>query len=149
MTLPVNVKFDMGQLEALLGRYARNAKQVKNFLDIAGSDVATAIDDLIQSEGDGQWDPLSVVTEKLHPRRVGGKLLQGPTGQLANMQIEPGGNYVDIISPAPYGIYHHTGTEKVRGWVHSDKGMPARDFLAIDLGATLDKSGEAILAEIV
>jgi phage gpG-like protein len=146
MTLPVNVKFDMRKLNKLLERYETNARSIS--MDIVGGTVAAAIDDLIQSEGGGNWEPFSPVTLKLHPRRRGGSLLQA-TGQLANMQVDSDRNWTTITSPAPYAIYHHTGTNRVRGWVFSDEGMPKRDFLDIDMDATLEKAAQLILADIV
>jgi phage gpG-like protein len=146
MALPVNVKFDMRQLEMLLSHYEGKARSIP--MSIVGETVAAAIDDLIESEGDGSWKRFSPVTLKLHPNRRGGKLLQA-TGRLANMQIRSGTNWVDVESPAPYAIYHHMGTDQVRGWVESDEGMPQRDFLDIDMVSTLEEAAGLILADIV
>jgi phage gpG-like protein len=136
----------MRQLEALISKFEGNARAVP--MAVIGETFATAMDDLIQSEGDGNWDPFSPVTLRVHPRRRGGKLLQD-TGLLANFQIGTGPNWIDILSPAPYARYQQEGTRRTRGMVYSDDGIPARDFTDIDMDAALAESADLVLQELV
>jgi len=132
--LSVKVHIDTSELEKAIGQYS---SRVKNFsMDIAGTALITATDDLIQSEGakgtDGPWDPFSPETLRRHPRRVGGKLLQD-TGLLANIQTtQRGPESVTIASPAPYAGNH----------------LDTRDFFALKFGDVLDDLGNTSLQEI-
>jgi len=116
---------------------------------IIAETVVTAIDDLIQSQGNGNWPFFSPVTFKVHPDRIGGKLLQGPTGQLANVQPESRPGLATVTSPAPYAQYQQEGTSITWGLIHSRDGIPARDFMGIDLVSTLEDACGLIVQEVV
>ena len=122
----VDVGIDVSQLVAQLEEFITDAKGFP--MAIIGETFITAIDDLIQSEGNGQWEGFSESTLRRNPKRKGGELLQD-TGLLANIQSETGPDYWQGESPAPYAKWHVNGT----------KHMPKRDFLDIDMEQTLDE----------
>lgn len=144
----VNVHFDMRELESAIGSIYEQVQDVA--LPIIGETVSAAVDELIQSEGatgtQGPWKPFSPNTFKpdIHPRRRGGKLLQD-TGLLADIQTEIGYEVVDVLSPAPYGVYQKEGVNP-NPWPGFDP-IPSRDYLAIDLEKVLEEAAESILEE--
>ena len=127
------------ELEGRLTGYVRRARNLS--MSAIADGLITAVDDLIQSEGEDRWPDLLPSTVRRHPERAAGQLLQD-TGLLASIQQSPdspGPDWVQIESPAPYGWYHVEGT----------KHMTARNYLAIDLGRVLEQSAEVISQEIV
>jgi phage gpG-like protein len=142
----VTVNVDTRKLQKVLADFGARADAV-NIEGIVGEAVLTAMDDLVDSNGDGSWPDFSPVTLKVHPRRVGGELLRD-TGQLVAFQVLTLPGQAIVKSPAPYAEYHQTGTKKTRGMVYSDEGIPKRDFTAIDLKATLDEACATIVSEI-
>lgn len=137
----VKAIFTTTSLEDVLIAYVRRTESLP--LDIITEGLVTAIDDVIQSEGYGEWPDLAPSTLRRHPRRRGGQLLQD-TGQLANIQHMPGSpgpDFVEVGSPAPYAIYH---TSKQKRSV-----IPLRDFLDIDMTTVLDGIGDDIMKELV
>lgn len=142
----VTVTVDTRKLQKVLADFGARADAV-NVEGIVAEHVLTAMDDLVDSDGNGQWDPFSEVTLRVHPRRVGGELLRD-TGQLVAFQIRTLPGMAEVASPAPYGEDHQLGTKKTRGLVYSDEGIPKRDFTAIDLKATLDEACATIVSEI-
>jgi len=113
--------------------------RVKGFpMSVIAVRLLTEVSDLIESEGGGEWEPLSPNTLKRRPRRIGGKLLQD-RGILANMQPSSGSNWAQATSPATYGGYHVTGT----------KWMPKRDFTGINLSRFLEMAADDILQEVI
>lgn len=143
----VSVNVDTRKLQKVLADFGARADAV-NIEGIVGEVVLTAMDDLVDSNGDGQWADFSPATFEMHPRRVGGELLRD-TGQLVAFQILTTPGRATVRSPAPYAEYHQKGTKKLRGWVSSDDhGIPKRDFTAIDMKATLDEACATIVSEI-
>lgn len=140
MSEPVKAVFVTTKLEEALTMYARRLNGMP--MDILAEGLITAVDDLIQNEGNGQWPDLAPSTLRRHPRRRGGSLLQD-TGQLANIQQaagSPGPDWVEVASPAPYAIYHVSqGTRRV---------IPLRDFLDIDFATVLDDIAVDVMKEI-
>jgi phage gpG-like protein len=143
----VTVNVDMRKLQKALRDFDQRADAV-NVEGIVAETVLTAMDDLMESNGNGQWPPFSEVTLRVHPRRVGGELLRD-TGLLAAFQPSSGPGWAEVRSPAPYAEYHQKGTKKTRGLVYSDDGIPKRDFTGIDMKATLDEACTAIAEAIV
>jgi phage gpG-like protein len=142
----VSVNVDTRKLQKVLADFGARADAV-NIEGIVGEAVLTAMDDLVDSNGNGQWAPFSEVTLRVHPRRVGGELLRD-TGRLVAFQVLTLPGQATVRSPAPYAEYHQLGTKKTRGLVYSDDGIPKRDFTAIDLKATLDEACATIVSEI-
>lgn len=142
-SVQVDVSALVRELERIGGRVAHIP------MEVLGEGISTAMSDLLDSEGNGQWEALSDVTLVLHPYRRGGKLLQGRTNVLSAYQTTTGPDWAMVRSPAPYAIFHHTGTSKVRGWVHSDRGMPQRDLLGIDLDAVVEDVARIVSAMAV
>jgi phage gpG-like protein len=118
-------------------------------LPVLGEIIQTAVEEVIQTEGaagtDGPWEPFSPTTLKLNPKRRGGQLLQD-TGLLARLQIRRGMDWVEVRSPAPYAGFHVTGVRQ--NGIPNLGPVPARNFLAIDLGRILERAAEAVAAEI-
>lgn len=138
--MAVKVEFITDQFQGVLLAY--NARKRAIPLNIIAQGLITAIDDRLQSEGNGQWLPLKSSTLERHPNRQGGSLLQDD-GILAQIQQSPGSpnpNWVEVMSPATYAVYHTS--DKPR------KVIPLRDFLAIDMPRVLDQIGTMLLAEI-
>lgn len=126
-------------LEGVLTGYIRRNRSLSMSTIAAG--LITAVDDLIQNEGDGRWPDLAASTIKRHPHRRGGSLLQD-TGLLASIQESPdspGPDWVQVESPAPYSWYHVSGT----------RNMPERDFLLVDFARVLEQAADEIAQEIV
>ena len=142
----VTVNVDTRKLQKVLADFGARADAV-NIEGIVAEHVLTAMDDLVDSDGNGSWPDFSPVTLKVHPRRVGGELLRD-TGLLVAFQVSTPPGQAIVSSPAPYGEYHQLGTRKTRGMVYSDEGIPKRDFTAIDLKATLDEACATIVSEI-
>jgi phage gpG-like protein len=107
-------------------------------MELIAEGLVGAVDDLIQSEGNGEWQPLSPNTLKRRPRRIGGKLLQD-RGFLANIQPSHGDNWAEARSPAPYAGFHITGT----------KHMDARDWTAVDLNDVMETFLDQVMEEAV
>jgi phage gpG-like protein len=144
----VSVKVDMRQLQRALDHFDRRA-DAANIEGIVAETVLTAMDDLVESQGNGQWPPFSPVTLKIHPERKGAKLLQ-LTGKLIAFQATSGPGFAEVKSPAPYGEYQQRGTTRLRGLVYSDDhGIPARDFTGIDMKGTLEEACASIVRAIV
>jgi len=138
--MTVKVEFITDQFQGVLLAY--NARKRAIPLDVIAQSLITAIDDRLQSEGNGQWLPLQNTTLERHPNRLGGSLLQD-TGLLAQIQQSPGSpnpNWVEVMSPAKYAIYHTSDRPR--------KVIPLRDFLAIDMPRVLEQIGNTLLAEI-
>jgi phage gpG-like protein len=142
----VTVNVDMRKLQKVLRDFDQRTDAV-NIEGIVAETVLTAMDDLMESDGNGQWPPFSEVTLRVHPKRVGGQLLRD-TGQLAAFQPSSGPGWAQVRSPAPYAEYHQKGTTKTRGLVYSDEGIPKRDFTAINMKATLDEACASIVSAI-
>lgn len=138
----VDISVDMSELQ---GELSKIGDRVDLALPIIGEVLVTAIDELIQSEGaagtEGEWEPFSPVTFKIHPRREGGKLLQD-TGELANMQTEIGPDFVEVFSPAPYAGYQMDGVDP--NPIPEFGPIPARDPFAIDLDDVLGEACQLI-----
>lgn len=136
----VDINVDVSDLNAVLAGYIRRSNNLDT--SVISSILATEIDDVIQSEGKagekGEWDEFSPVTFDLHPRRIGGMLLQD-TGVLANIQESSGGFWGMAESPAEYAHWHVTGTGN----------MPERDFLAVELNRVTDEVADTLMQEIV
>jgi hypothetical protein len=136
----VRAVFVTTHLEETLKAYVRRLDGIP--IEVLADGLITAIDDEIQSEGQGEWPDFADSTLKRHPERKGGQLLQD-TGQLANIQHMPGSpgpDFVEVGSPAPYAIYHTSPKPR--------KQIPLRDFLDIDMPAVLDGIADDILREI-
>jgi phage gpG-like protein len=142
----VTVNLDTRKLQKVLRDFDQRAEAV-NIEGIVAETVLTAMDDLMESNGNGQWPPFSEVTLRVHPKRVGGQLLRD-TRQLAAFQPSSGPGWAEVKSPAPYAEYHQKGTKKTRGLVYSDEGIPKRDFTAINMKATLDEACNSIVSAI-
>lgn len=141
-----DVHFDVTELERELRKLGQDVENIP--LSIITEGLITAIDDEIQSEGQGQWPALSDVTLALHPKRIGGRLLQD-LGELANLQATEGPDWVEVASPAPYASFHVTGTEQMNIFqTYAPHKMPARNFLDIDIERVLNEAAEAILLEV-
>jgi len=134
------VEFNTDELERAVEGIGARAGSIP-LGDIA-EELKIGIDDVLQAEGaiagGTKWDPLSPNTVKRHPRRAGRPLLQA-TSTLANIQTRTGPNFAEASSPARYAGFHVSGTSR----------MVKRDFLAIDLAATLEIMGDIILQDIV
>ncbi len=133
----VDVTLDVVDLERVVDSVGWRVKDIP--MSLLGEGMITAIDELIQSEGDGKWTPFAASTLLRHPRRAGGLLLQN-TGLLANLQMETGPDWVEVESPAPYSYWHTVGTKRTK--------MPARDFLAVDMGAVLEELADLVADEV-
>ena len=107
-------------------------------MDLIAAGLVGAVDDVIETEGSGSWEPLASSTLRRRPRRVGGSLLQD-RGLLANIQPSHGPDWAQVESPAPYSGFHITGT----------KFMPARDWTDIDLETVMDEFIDQIMDEAV
>lgn len=143
----MQIYVDTSNLEKALDAIGRDATAAD--LDVLGEIVSTAVDDVIQSQGNGQWPWLSATTLKLHPKRRGGKLLQD-RGHLANLQTSRGPGYVKVRSPAPYAGFHITGTKQKNIYrANAPHTMPVRDFMDIDFESALDELADTILREII
>lgn len=126
------VNVDLSDLNVVIGGIER---RVDTFpMSLISEGLANAIDEHIQSEGEGEWDPLSPTTLALRPRRIGGMLLQD-RGLLGNIQTTEGPDWAEAASPAPYAGFHITGT----------KHMVARDWTDIDLEMVLEQFAEEVL----
>lgn len=126
------------ELEGVLSCYVRRNRNLS--METITQGLITAIDDYIQNEGDGSWEPFRASTLRRHPRRRGGQLLQD-SGLLANIQPSPdspGPDWVQVESPAPYGWHHVEGT----------RNMDARNYLAVDLGQVLEQAAEQLAVEV-
>jgi len=143
----VTVNVDMSRLAKAVRNFEERC-DAANIEGIVAETVLTAMDDLMESNGNGQWPPFSDVTLRVHPKRVGGQLLRD-TGLLSRFQPSSGPGFAQVKSPAPYAEYHQKGTKKTRGLVYSDDGIPKRDFTAIDMKATLEEACAIIVREIV
>ena len=111
------------------------AHDVETFpMELVAEGLVGAIDDQIDSEGRGEWKPLSPNTIRRRPRRRFGTLLQD-RGLLANVQPTHGTDWAEVASPAPYAGFHITGTEF----------MPARDWTDIDLDDVMEGFTEQIM----
>lgn len=132
----VDVQFDMRDLAEKLDYYGVKAESFP--MSLLSEGLVEAIDDEIQSEGQGTWDGFSPETLRRHPRRQGGLLLQD-TGQLASIQAEEGADYAEAWSPAPYAKWHVGGTSR----------MEARNFLDINLDDVLEQLAEVFVDEVV
>jgi phage gpG-like protein len=134
------VDFDTVEVRRELATLSVKASNVSMWR--VGVVLSTAIDDLIQNQGEGgeqgKWPDFSPETLRRNPKRRGGMLLQD-TGLLAQMQVDAKGHSVVVSSPAPYAHWHADGTRR----------MPRRDFLAIDLNESLKEIVDLITEQIV
>lgn len=145
------VKFAMDELVAIVDKMRDRADTVPRApLALI---IADAIEEEIETEGHGDWAEFSPATIAMHPMtkkgkkisrsRAGGKLLQS-TGKLANIQTKSSHKWVKAFSPAKkYAHYHVTGTRRF-----GRQYMPARDFLAVDLDAVIERIGVVFLEEM-
>jgi len=142
----VDVHFDMSELERAIGSIYDQIQDVA--LPIIGETISSAVDEVIQSEGAagfrGPWPPFSLTTFKIHPRRIGGKLLQD-TGLLASIQIDTGPDWVEVASPAPYAAAQQEGV--AANPLPGCGPIPPRDFMAIYLEDVLEEAATSILEE--
>jgi len=134
----VGVFVDSSAVEKALNGYFERAANAS--LSVAGEILQEAIDAVLQSEGrvgsGGAWPQLSEAYLRRRPERSGGQMLQD-TGLLANTQVRVGPDWVEVLSPAEYAIYHVLGA-----------GVPKRDFLAIDEEKVLNEVGLLLMDEI-
>jgi hypothetical protein len=130
------VTVDVRGITGALDEYDKRVSSIRT--DFLAEGLSGAVDDVIQSEGFGNWPALSATTVMRHPERAGGKLLQDK-GQLASIQTRHGYNWAEAWSPAPYAGYHITGT----------KFMDARDWTDIKLGELLEDLAEIAVEQVV
>ncbi|MEA3225130.1 MAG: hypothetical protein U9Q07_04205 [Planctomycetota bacterium] len=138
----MSVTFDTRELEAIFRELVENAKNIPMVL--VAAPFVTAVDDEINSEGQGRWPPFSEVTFRFHPHRRGGKLLRD-TNVLSNIQVDNQQSIgkAKIFSPAKYAYKHANGYRKGK------ERIPKRDFLDINMEATTEKACIAVVQEIV
>ena len=128
----VIVDVDLSDIQTIFHGIER---RVRTFpMSILAEGLSNAIEEEIESEGQGSWERLSPNTLKRRPRRVGGKLLQD-RGLLANIQSAEGPDWAEAASPAPYAGFHVTGT----------KWMPPRDWTDVNMDSVLEQFVEEVL----
>jgi hypothetical protein len=132
----VKVNVDVSEITDWLMQYDEAIASIP--MPVIGELLAGAVEDTIQSEGFGGWEPLSPNTLKLRPRRIGGQLLQD-RGLLADIQTRDGYNWAEAWSPAPYAGFHITGTEH----------MDARDWTDINWAELLNSVEEFVMDRVV
>jgi len=138
----MSVTFDTKELEAIFKELVERTKNVP--MGLVAAPYVTAVDDEINTEGQGRWPPFSEVTFRFHPHRRGGKLLRD-TNVLANIQVEDMQSIglAKIFSPAKYAYKHANGYRKGK------ERIPKRDFLDINMDATTEKACVAIVTQIM
>lgn len=128
------VHFDLSDLVSVFNDIADSVESYP--MELVTTDMVGSVDELIDSQGNGEWDPLKDSTIRRHPRRAGGRLLQD-TGLLANIQPSNGPDWAEVASPAPYSGFHVTGT----------RNMVKRDWTDIDMDLLLDNILDAIMED--
>ncbi len=115
------------------------ARKIDNFEPIA-AEVAemlvAGVNDLVESEGDGAWAPMTADTLRLRRESQSSKLLQDTGHMVGGIVPSHDGTSASASSPAAYAGFHVQGT----------KHMPARDFLAV---ADDDAFMEAVIGVIL
>jgi hypothetical protein len=128
------VHFDLSGLVSVFDDMADSIESYP--MALIATDMVGSVDELIDSQGNGEWDPLKDSTIRRHPRRAGGRLLQD-IGLLANMQPSDGPDWAEVASPAPYSGYHVTGT----------RNMAKRDWTDINMDLLLDNILDSIMED--
>ena len=135
LTAGWHYKFDTSDFQRAVISLGHDAASID--MGVIANDIANAVDDLINSEGDGSWPELAPSTILRHPRRSGGMLLQD-TGHLAQMEMDSGPDWAEVRSSANYAGFHIDGT----------KNMPSRDWSDIDLDKLMNDAINEILEDI-
>lgn len=142
----IDVKIDASDLEKRLKKYALRDRNID--MSIAVQAMDAAMSDVISSEGakgnQGKWKPFSPVTFKIHPKRIGGQLLQD-TGILAAFDFDIKPREAEVYSPAPYAKHHVKGTKRKDGTEY----MPRRDFTDVKWGPLLEDIADSMMVEVV
>ncbi len=138
----MTVTFDTRELEGIFRELVERTKNVP--MALVAAPYVTAVDDEINSEGQGRWPPFSEVTFRYHPHRRGGKLLRD-TNKLASIQVQDQQSVglAKIFSPAKYAYKHADGYRK------GNVRIPQRDFLDINMEATTETACVAIVSQIM
>lgn len=140
MQNPIEIRFDMTDLERQLNRYSRNLRNINMY--VVGEIIRSAMEEVIETEGisgtQGKWEPFSPETLKRHPHRIGGTLLVD-SGKLSDFQIDVFSEDVSVFSPADYSEFFVTGT----------RNMPMRDPTAINWNGVLDDVIDYLSEEVI
>ena len=139
----VGVVFDLNA-EELFGVIADYKERGGNLRDVAESARAimkTAVDDLFDTEGNGQWKRSKRAEEE------GGKTLQDTDLLAQTIDTEAGDDWVLVGSNVPHGKFHlppeKSGHEVTMGI------MPVRDWLAIDEDEVMDDIADLMLDHLI
>ncbi len=135
----IEITLDVTSLNRALRRYQVKTQNLP--MDSFANLLLQEAEEMFASEGasgaEGAWRPLSPVTFKRNPRRIGGMILQA-TGATANIQVKEIAAFsVTVESPTAYAHFHLSGTD----------AMPRRDFFAFKFPKLLDAMADLVLQE--
>lgn len=104
------VQVDARELQQALQDMGAAAADLSPIMAVIAEDLATAVSDMYDTEGNGAWPPHAAST--LEKRRGGGRgarLLQD-TGRLAaSTEAEHGADYAEASTNTEYIVYHLEG----------------------------------------
>lgn len=126
----------MTELTLELGHFATNAQNQHDVNMQVAEILRALIDDKFESEGPG-WEKLSDAT-LIRRRGTGSRILQDSGHLAGSFTSYAGPDFAKVVTNVEYAGFHVVGTEN----------MPARDFLAIDEEAALEKIANLVLESI-
>jgi len=99
-------------LDPILRDLGRKADDASPIMAIIAEDLAAAVSDRYESEGDGEWPPLADATLRL--RRAGGAKILQDSGILAgSTQPSHGPDFAEATTDVDYIKFHLDGGEKI------------------------------------
>lgn len=134
------VEIDVRELQALINEFERRGKSFSRITPTVASILTTAVEDEFNTEGHGQWPPLSAAT--VAKRRGTTAMILQDTGNLAgSMRPDHGSDWGAAATDVPYAIFHVSSAPRSK--------IPLRDFLAVDTPDVLDEIGDLLAYELV
>lgn len=138
------VEVDLGELRRELRALAARADNLGGAWKIVAEMLVTEVEDLVDSEGRGDWDPPAASTVERATRkgyRKGqgfGDLLRDTNHMVGNVQPHSDASGASASTPASYAGFHLEGTAD----------MPARDFFDVLEDSFLDDVADILLREV-
>lgn len=139
----VGVVFDLNaeELFRVIEDYEKRGGNLRDVAESSRAIMKTAVDDLFDTEGNGQWKKSKRAEEE------GGKTLQDTDLLAQTIDTEAGDDWVLVGSNVPYGRFHlppeKSGHEVTTGI------MPVRDWLDIDEDEVMGEIVDLMLDHLV
>lgn len=136
------VDVDVSELVRLLKMHERRAENLDAVNSRGAEILLLAVEDLFESEGNGEWEPLAEATLRKRRGTGGDKILQDTGVLVQSHQTDHGGDFFAVFTNDPKALPHLDGARR-GNWE-----LPQRDFHAVDLDEVQEAFADDLLQEL-